>query len=515
MTRRTWRKPAVLALTAALVVAACGDDDDDDGGATTAASAPAGTATTAGGAESTTGVTTGETTGATTEGTSGDTTGAATGGGESTMDYTGFGLVDGVYQGGGEFVLDPADCPDDWDPMQGISDTEIKFFQSLPTSGPLAGFGLLADGIKSYFDYINETEGGVDGKTLTLDVKDDVYQPDKTKTNVDEALGSGTYAGFLTILGTPNNLAVWDTLNDECMPQMLTGTGAPQWGDVTNHPWTTGMQIDYASEAGLWAEWLQAEHPEVTKVAAVNFNSDFGQAYVKGFERAIDGTDIQVVEQQSHEPTAPDLTNQFTTIAASGAEAVLLETTGAFCTQAMAELEKNTSFNPIVIMSATCASLSQFFQPLIDQGLTGAGTNLIQYVKDVNDVAFADDEFVQLFHETLKAQGLDDTQTTYATGWLFAWYMVHILKTAATFEGGLDRGNMALAARFIDAKNPLVFDEITQRTDGFDDAYLIEGGRMAEYQVEDPSALGTFVQVGDLLDNNGSIGNYDDFQAGG
>ncbi len=92
--------------------------------------------------------------------------------------------------------------------------------------------------------------------------------------------------------------------------------------------------------------------------------------------------------------------------------------------------------------------------------------------------------------------------------------MVHILETAATFEGGLDRGNIALAARFIDAQNPLVLDGIVQQTNGFEDAYLNEGGQMANYEVEDPARLGTFVQAGELLDNNGGIGNYDDFLEG-
>ena len=57
--------------------------------------------------------------------------------------------------------------------------------------------------MQSYFDYINETEGGIDGRRITLDVKDDGYQPDKTKTNVDEALGSGDVRRrSSTILGT-------------------------------------------------------------------------------------------------------------------------------------------------------------------------------------------------------------------------------------------------------------------------------------------------------------------------
>ena len=77
------------------------------------------------------------------------------------------------------------------------------------------------------------------------------------------------------------------------MPQLLNGTGYPGWGDITNHPWTTGMQLDYASEAGLWAEWLKKEHPDAKTVAAVAFNSDFGKTYVNGFAKAIKGTDIR------------------------------------------------------------------------------------------------------------------------------------------------------------------------------------------------------------------------------
>jgi branched-chain amino acid transport system substrate-binding protein len=507
MHRRTWRKPVAAAAAAVLVLAACGGDDDNAGSATNKPAA----ATTAAAATATTSATAST---AETSGSAGPTAPSGSTAGSAAAGTSQYGLIDGVYKGAGDVLLDPAECPADWNPKQGITDTDITFFSSMPKAGPLAGFGLIGDGIQSYFDYIN-AQGGVAGRKMHLVVKDDGYVPDKTKTNVDEALGNGSYAGFLTIIGTPNNLAVWDSTNEECMPQLLNGTGAPQWGDVANHPWTTGMQLDYASEAGLWSSWLQQQHPEAKTVAAVAFNSDFGKSYVSGFSRYIKGTDLKVVDQEYHEPTAPDLNNQFTTMAATKADVVLLETSGVFCTQAMADLEKNPDWKPIVIMSGTCGSLSQFFQPLIDQGLTGAGTHIIQYVKDVNDVAFANDDFVKLFHATAKAQGLDDKQTTYATGWLFAWYMVSILKEAATYQGGLDRGNIALAARHIQAKNPLVIDGISQNTNGAKDAYLIEGGRMAVYKVDDPSKLGTFVPDGNQLDNDGGIGNYQDFLAGG
>ena len=63
-----------------------------------------------------------------------------------------------------------------------------------------------------------------------LEVKDDGYQPDKTKSNVDEALGSAQYAALVGVLGTANNLAVWDEVNDECMPQLFNATGRPELG---------------------------------------------------------------------------------------------------------------------------------------------------------------------------------------------------------------------------------------------------------------------------------------------
>ena len=416
-------------------------------------------------------------------------------------------MIDGKYVGTAGFTLDPKDCPADWNPNQGITASDINLFISLPTSGPLAGFGLLADGAKSYFKYINDN-GGIDGRAINLDVKDDGYQPDQTKTNVDEALGANKYAALFGVLGTPNNLAVWDETNDECMPQLLNGTGAAQWGDVQGHPWTTGMQLDYFTEASLWAKWLATEHPELKTVAEITYNNDFGQSYHNGFAYAIKGTDLKVVDQQTHEATAANLDNQFTTLATSGAQVLLLETTGAFCTQAMADIEKQTAWHPLVIMSGTCGSVNQFFQPLVDEGLTGKDTYLIQTFKDVNDPANQNDPFIQLYQQTLIAQGLDPKETTYSTGWIFAWYMVDILKKAATFEGGLDRGNIMLAARDIHENNPLLIEGLTSITNGTQDAYLTEGGQMVKYSVTDPKTVGTFVKAGDLIDLEGKLGTY-------
>ena len=418
--------------------------------------------------------------------------------------------ADGTYLGKGNFKLDLSKCPKDYNANQGISATEIRTFMSLPKSGPLAGFGLLADGANSYFKYIND-QGGIEGRKILLDSKDDGYQADKTKANVTEAIASGKYANLVLTLGTPNNLAVWDDTNKECMPQMLNGTGAAQWGDVDNHPWTTGMQLDYTTEAILWAEWVKKEFPAGANVGMLTFNSDFGLSYSKGFRLAIKGTNIKVVKEELHEATAPNLTNQFTNLEAALPDVILIQTSGAFCTQAMAEIEKR-GFKGKVMMSGTCGSLSQFFQPLIDQGLTGKDTYILQYIKDVNDVEWKDDPFVKLFHATAKAQGLDDKQSTYATGWVFAWYYVEILKLAAKYQGGLDRPNIMLASRALDKTMPLVLPGVTNKMDGVNDAYMNEAARVARYKVTDPKLLGTFFAQGPVINKEGSLGPYKKFK---
>ena len=175
----------------------------------------------------------------------------------------------------------------------------------------------------------------------------------------------------------------------------------------------------------------------------------------------------------------------------------------------MAAVEKQADWHPLVIMSATCASLNQYFKPLIDQGLTGNGTYIVISAKDVLDPANANNEFIKLYHDTLAAQGLDPKLSTYATGWSYAWFVVEDLKKANTYVGGLDRGNMMLAARNFDTVFPLAIDGLTAKTDGLNDAYFTEGGQMMQYTVTDKASIGTLVKAGDLVNLEGQLGTYE------
>ena len=118
------------------------------------------------------------------------------------------------------------DCPTDYKPAQGVSDTEILIGQSVPKSGPQAAFGLLTTGMQAYFDYANAELNGVNGKKLKLVALDDAYDPEKTVKNVNDLISQGVFATS-GILGTAQNLAVRETLNDKCIPQLFPSTGSP------------------------------------------------------------------------------------------------------------------------------------------------------------------------------------------------------------------------------------------------------------------------------------------------
>jgi branched-chain amino acid transport system substrate-binding protein len=514
MKRKGWTAPAAVVVAAGMLAAACGGDNK---GGTASVSSAAESAVSAASSAAGSAVSSASSAVSSAVSSASSAVASATGTGpvipgKGSGKYGQDASNKDLYKGAGNFQVDLSKCPSDWDPNQGITDTEIRLFDSLPKSGPAAGFGLLADGAQSYFNMVNAA-GGIGGRKIVVDSKDDAYKPDQTKTNVDEAMQSGKYAALFTTLGTPNNLGIWDSTNEECMPQLLNGTGAAQWGDVENHPWTTGMQLDYFTEARLWVEWLKKNKPNA-KVATITFNSDYGKSYAKGFKSSIKGTGITLVGDFPHDPTAPNIDNQYTSAAASGADTLILQTTGAYCTQGMGDVEKG-AWKPTVIMSATCASLNQFFQPLVDQGLSGKDTYLIQTFKDVIDPANANDPIVKAYIDQSKKDGLDYTKTTYFTGWIFAWYMTEILQEAASYQGGLNRANMMVASRSITETSPMLITGLQSKMDGMNDAYLTEGGLMVQYKVTDPKALGKFVPSGDLLNLEGQLKTYATVAAAG
>ena len=152
-------------------------------------------------------------------------------------------------------------------------------------SGNLAAYGNISYGWENYWDWINEEFGGIGGRELKMIIKDDGYVAAQTIEFVDELIESANVFA-LHGLGSPNGLAVYDKINDECVPHLFYASGHPAWGDPVNHPWTTSHQMSYLTEAVLWGTWIKGNLADQlpVKVGGLVMDNDFGLAYEKGFE---------------------------------------------------------------------------------------------------------------------------------------------------------------------------------------------------------------------------------------
>ena len=90
-----------------------------------------------------------------------------------------------------------------------------------------------------------------------------------------------------------------------------------------------------------------------------------------------------IVESKLHEGTATNLDNEIAAILAANPDVVLVETTGKFCPMAMAGLAAG-GYKGITLISATCASVAQFWKP-VDPA--GNGMYILGQQKDPSDPA--------------------------------------------------------------------------------------------------------------------------------
>tara|TARA_E500000331_G_scaffold19933_1_gene17496 strand:+ start:2030 stop:3682 length:1653 start_codon:yes stop_codon:yes gene_type:complete len=409
---------------------------------------------------------------------------------------------DGILRGPTGFEIDLNECPADWSNTGGVTADSVRIGHTTAQSGNLAAYGNIAVGWDSYNNYVNEN-GGIGGRDIELIVKDDAYVAAQTIEFIDELIESENVFMIVT-LGSPNTLAVYDTLNSECVPQPFVQTGHPAWGDPEIHPWTSGMIMSYSTEAVLWGTWIKNNLADQlpVKVAGLVMDNDFGLAYELGFEAyAEDNPDI-VAEYLPvrHDPAAPTVTNEVTTIAAFDPDVFISMTAGNPCLLAIQEVEASGLLDSVsaAFTPSVCVGIAAYMTPagMAADGWWIAGGGW----KDSQDANYTDDPYMKFINETLESDGLDQTVSLYGVGFGdYGWSYNEVLRVAAELPGGLSRTNFILALRTFSGKHPKLLDGIEFGAWGASDGYFVEGSDFSQFDATNQS----WVQVGDLVDANG------------
>ena len=380
--------------------------------------------------------------------------------------------------GGGGAAADP-----------GITESSVKIGSSYPFSGPASAYSAIPKALNGYFKKVNEA-GGVNGRTIEFVTYDDGYEPQRALTNARRLVEQDKVFALFNPLGTANNVAIRDYLNQRKVPQLFVATGATLFGsEQAKYPYTNGWQPTYQTESKVYAQYLKTAKPNA-KVAVLFQNDGFGKDLLGGFTEGIKGSGITVVARESYEPTDPTVAPQVKKLASSGADVFLDITTPKAGAQAIATVAQ-TGWKPLHILNAVAASKAQVLKPVGLQYAQGILT--ASYFKAADDPQWANDEAMKTFLADLEKYAPDaDPEDPYSVyGWLVGETLVETLKKMASPT----RDAVLEASRNLDFTPSLMLPGISVRTSGTSDPYPIEAMQMSRFEGESFKLVGEVIQA--------------------
>jgi len=169
----------------------------------------------------------------------------------------------------------------------GVSSTEIKLGMTLPLTGTASlGYNKIPGAAKAYFDYLN-ANGGINGRKVTLVVKDDRYVPTEAVAKTNELILKDKVMALLAPLGTANVKAVASSVNPgrRGIPVLFVNTGFSGFADKKKYPTTYTVLPSYIMEAKIMGQYIK-ENFAGKKIGLLYQDDDFGTDALAGFRTA-------------------------------------------------------------------------------------------------------------------------------------------------------------------------------------------------------------------------------------
>lgn len=346
--------------------------------------------------------------------------------------------------------------------VPGVTATEIKLGGTFPLSGPAAAFGTLGPGAKAYFDYVNR-RGGVNGRSITLEIRDDGYDPSRTVQLTRELVQQEEVFAIFASVGTANNLAVRPFLNQLRVPQLFVGDGSSAMATgFRRYPWSMAYLPSYVGEGAMYGRNI-ARTMRGARIAVLAENSELGNDWVKGLRRGLAGK-ARIVRIQKHAPTDTDVRSQMAVLRSTRANVLMLFTTPQYVIQGFIELNRlgwrpktfvgSVSVEPTVMKIATAST-----SPRVTEGAIS-----MVWLKDPTNPRWATDKGVKLYRQIMRAHcpGCRTSDVYHYAGMAFAFTMVDALRRAGR---NLTREGLLRAATHLnETDNPFLLPGIAVRT---------------------------------------------------
>jgi ABC-type branched-subunit amino acid transport system substrate-binding protein len=387
----------------------------------------------------------------------------------------------------------------------GITSSSILIGGTFPLTGVASLYKTIPAAEKAYFDYINDTKGGVNGRKINFEILDDAYDPSKTVPLVQQLVQQDKVWAIFGSLGTAPGLATWDYTNTQKVPQVFLATGDSYWGFCAykkcggkSYPWTINWQPDYPGEAKQYGKYIAANMP-TAKIGVLYQNDAYGKNYYAGLRVGLGAKKELIVDAESYDVTQTSLTQQILALKAKGADTFVIFATPSPTITALVTATK-VGWKPTTFINNVSAN-RLFLLAAAGNGANVDGVISTSYVK--SPTVNKGDAGMQLASQIIGkyAPALQasfdrgDTNITYGLG--VAWTFVYALQragknpTRATLVKSLH--NMNTSA------NPFVLSGIKIQTSdkaGHRDNFPIEQEQFIKWQ---GGATGDWQTFGKLL----------------
>ncbi|KPJ51324.1 MAG: hypothetical protein AMJ38_00820 [Dehalococcoidia bacterium DG_22] len=225
--------------------------------------------------------------------------------------------------------------------VPGITDTEILLGADCPLAGAMgAVYATIPQTVEAYFDYINDTQGGVCGREIVYKVEDNQDDPAKAMEVVRKLVEQDEVFAMIGSLGDSPHPATWDYLNENGVPDILVSVGSHMFGtDPEGHPWTVQMIPSNRIEGVFFGEYISENLPG-KKVAVFIPNIMQGTDHLEGVKDGLDPDKNEIVSEQSYEVSAVTISSQVNNMKNSGAEVVTTVASPGFTAQAIKQADR-------------------------------------------------------------------------------------------------------------------------------------------------------------------------------
>lgn len=303
----------------------------------------------------------------------------------------------------------------------GVKDTELILGQSCALAGPAQALGQgMKAGMNAYFAKVN-AEGGIHGKKIKLISKDDGYEPDKAIKNTRDLIGTEKVFCLIGEVGTPTSKAVVPIAEQNKVPFFGPFTGA----EFLRNPfkkYVINIRGSYYQEMEKLAAYL-VDKKGLKKIACFYQNDGYGQAGLKGIEKALAKRNMKLVATGTYERNTTAVKSGLLKIRKAKPDAVIM--VGAYkpCAEFI-KLAKKVGLKKTIFCNISFVGTKALVKELGDKG---EGCVISQVV------CFPWDQSIPLVKEYTEAMKKyapgTDTGFVSLEGYMVAKLFCNILKT--------------------------------------------------------------------------------------